>query len=137
MVITGKGDRERIVPVLDGYLDDLQADDTPLSYNIVNNVLDDIARRAKVRTHPHALRHHYATRLVRAGANVFAVQKLLGHSSVATTQQYVKMDISDLFEASRLDPKNMDGIKLLDPVTLSGGGLHAEDLEGSVQRQAV
>lgn len=115
MVILGKGDKERIVPVMEGYLEDIQADDTPLTYNMVNNILDDIARRAKVKTHPHALRHHYATRLIRAGASPFALQKLMGHGSIATTQQYVSMDLSDLFEAAGKDPKNMNmgGIRVV------------------------
>lgn len=52
---------------------------------------------------PHALRHHYATRLIRAGVDVFSVQKLLGHSSVSTTQVYVNLDISDLKRAAALD----------------------------------
>jgi site-specific recombinase XerD len=52
----------------------------------------------------HSLRHYYATRLIRAGANVFAVQKMLGHSSVATTQIYVNLDNRDIIEAAGLDP---------------------------------
>lgn len=54
--------------------------------------------------HPHALRHHYATRLVKAGASPLHVQRLLGHSSVNTTMVYVSLDVKDLVNASRLDP---------------------------------
>ena len=41
------------------------------------------------RVSPHALRHTYAVRCLRAGGNVVAVSKLLGHVSIATTQRYV------------------------------------------------
>jgi site-specific recombinase XerD len=54
--------------------------------------------------HPHALRHHYATRLVRSGVNIFTLQKLMGHARADTTQRYVQMDYSDLSIAVELDP---------------------------------
>lgn len=61
--------------------------------------------RAKVQgMHPHALRHHYATRLVRAGVDVFTLQKLMGHARADTTQRYVGLDYSDLSKAVMLDP---------------------------------
>ena len=41
------------------------------------------------RISPHSLRHSFALRSLRAGANVVAVSKLLGHASVSTTQRYV------------------------------------------------
>lgn len=126
--ILGKGGRERIVPITDATraivdeytvrrTDSLTKPGDPL---FVDPVFETRMTRRQVQAafdrrrrslgvegehfSAHSLRHHYATRLIRSGASVFSVQRLLGHESVSTTQVYVNLDISDTVIASRLDP---------------------------------
>jgi integrase/recombinase XerC len=127
--VTGKGSRERIVPFGEAAADALRAylpsraalrhrandeDETgdPLFVNARGGRLTprSMARLLKRRLRaaglpeeisPHALRHTFATHLLQAGADLRAIQELLGHASLSTTQKYTHLDAARLREVYR------------------------------------
>ncbi|MBL7990196.1 MAG: site-specific tyrosine recombinase XerD [Candidatus Kapabacteria bacterium] len=66
---------------------------TPLSRMSVWNIVHDSALQAGIdEVHPHMFRHSFATHLLEGGANLRAVQEMLGHADIATTQIYTHID---------------------------------------------
>ncbi|HKY68843.1 MAG TPA: tyrosine recombinase XerC [Acidimicrobiales bacterium] len=123
VTVWGKGAKQRVVPLSDPAVDALRrwlADGrallvtahTPAGAVFLNgrgrrltprDARRIVDRRAAAPTHPHALRHTFATHLLDGGADLRVVQELLGHSDVATTQRYThvsKERLRTVFDAT-------------------------------------
>ncbi len=124
-VVYGKGAKERLVPIgrtainaLTIYLRDtrprlekgqgegrvfLNARGRPLSRMGVWKILRSHVEAAEIKRHvsPHTLRHSFATHLLEGGADLIAVQEMLGHADISTTQIYTHVDRRYLMEVHR------------------------------------
>jgi len=66
----------------------------PITRQMVFYIIKDLAERAGIKKHlsPHTFRHSFATHLVEGGADLRAVQEMLGHESITTTEIYTHLD---------------------------------------------
>lgn len=115
--ILGKGNKERLVPIgseaikfLKIYLNEVRVHvpvksgkedfvflnrrGNPLSRVMVFLIIKDLALKAGIRKNisPHTFRHSFATHLIEGGADLRAVQEMLGHESITTTEIYTHLD---------------------------------------------
>jgi integrase/recombinase XerD len=127
--VFGKGRKERLVPIgemaqkaLEHYIKNvrprfkseenpqkaknklfLNQRGSPLSRMSIWNIVNDAAKRAGIKknVYPHIFRHSFATHLLEGGADLRAVQEMLGHTSIVTTEIYTHVDRSLLHQVHK------------------------------------
>lgn len=132
-IIHGKGGKDRVVPLgriccrcLENYIKSVRPElirdpynthlflssrGNKLSRNVVWELVKKYAKKARIKKNvsPHTFRHTCATAMLKNKADIRAVQELLGHESLDTTQIYTRVTINDLKEVhSRCHPREKD-----------------------------
>jgi len=129
LILKGKGGRERLVPISDRALEAVKAwaehvpRESPwlfpsgkshLTRVRLYQLLREVAAEAGIppdRISPHVLRHAFATHLLEGGADLRALQMLLGHADIATTQIYTHVDSRRLVELVNSRHPLVDGAR--------------------------
>ncbi len=134
LIVRGKGDKERLVPLSDRSRQAMQAwlarlphdsgwafpvGSKPMSRIRLFQLVREAAAAAGIdpaRVSPHVLRHAFATHLLEGGADLRALQTMLGHADIATTEIYTHVDSRRLVELVNarhpLSERNRQGAKL-------------------------
>lgn len=123
IIVTGKGDKQRLVPIsgkaitdINNWLIDrnrmsnindhdrdilfLNRRGKKLTRVMIFTIIKDLATIAGIKKNvsPHTLRHSFATELINRGADLRAIQEMLGHESISTTEIYTHLDTTRLKE---------------------------------------
>jgi integrase/recombinase XerC len=123
--IRGKGNKERLVPVLPAVYDAIEkykhirpysdgilfysVRGLPMSARMAEKTIEKLRKLLQLPEYvtPHALRHSFATALLAGGVDLRSLQELLGHASLATTQLYTKVDMNLVMaEYAKAHPKS-------------------------------